>query len=79
MGMRNLIETSQRKAIASNATEADETRGLLRGIEVQERLGAGVGESTTNADLYTGTLPMFERAGFREVARREGRPIVRLG
>jgi GNAT superfamily N-acetyltransferase len=29
------------------------------------------------ADIYTGTLRMFEAAGFREVARRGRRPIVR--
>lgn len=34
--------------------------------------------SAASAELYTGTLPMFEQAGFREVARRRGRPIVRL-
>lgn len=33
--------------------------------------------SRTSAELYTGTLAMFERAGFREVTRRGGRPIVR--
>ncbi len=32
---------------------------------------------TSNADAYTGVLKMFERAGFREVERRRGRPIVR--
>jgi GNAT superfamily N-acetyltransferase len=30
-----------------------------------------------SADIYTGTLRMFEAAGFREVARRGRRPIVR--
>ncbi|MCA1736165.1 MAG: GNAT family N-acetyltransferase [Actinobacteria bacterium] len=34
--------------------------------------------SPTSASLYTGTLAMFEEAGFREVARRGGRPIVRF-
>jgi GNAT superfamily N-acetyltransferase len=29
------------------------------------------------ADLFTGTLALFEQAGFREVLRRGGRPIVR--
>jgi GNAT superfamily N-acetyltransferase len=29
------------------------------------------------ADIFTGTLRMFEAAGFREVARRGRRPIVR--
>ena len=35
------------------------------------------GGRRAGADLFTGTLGMFERAGFREVARRGGRPIVR--
>ena len=29
------------------------------------------------ASAFTGVLPMFERAGFTEIARRGGRPIVR--
>jgi GNAT superfamily N-acetyltransferase len=35
------------------------------------------GGKTSNADAYTGVLTMFQKAGFREVARRRGRPIVR--
>ena len=31
----------------------------------------------SNANAYTGVISMFERAGFREVARRGGRPIMR--
>jgi GNAT superfamily N-acetyltransferase len=39
-------------------------------------LDAGV--TKTSAELFVGTLPMFEAAGFREVARHApGRPIVR--
>jgi GNAT superfamily N-acetyltransferase len=30
------------------------------------------------AAMYTGTVPMFTRAGFTEVARHGGRPLVRL-
>ena len=30
-----------------------------------------------SGDIFTGTLAMFRRAGFDEVARRGGRPIVR--
>lgn len=30
------------------------------------------------ADLFTGTLDLFRAAGFTEIARRQGRPIVRL-
>lgn len=32
---------------------------------------------TSNADAFTGTLKMFERAGFTEALRRANRPIVR--
>jgi GNAT superfamily N-acetyltransferase len=32
---------------------------------------------TSNADAYTGVLKMYRDAGFREVTRRRGRPIVR--
>ncbi|CAN5279064.1 hypothetical protein BH18ACT5_BH18ACT5_14030 [soil metagenome] len=35
-------------------------------------------KSPASAGLFTGVLSMFEEAGFREVARRGGRPIVRL-
>jgi GNAT superfamily N-acetyltransferase len=38
----------------------------------------GTGRKLTNAEAFIGLLPMFEAAGFREVARRsESRPIVR--
>lgn len=33
--------------------------------------------AASNADAFTGTLAMFEDAGFTEAARRGGRPIVR--
>jgi GNAT superfamily N-acetyltransferase len=36
------------------------------------------GRRASNGDVFTGLLPMFTRAGFREVARRHpSRPIVR--
>ncbi|MGH2725252.1 MAG: GNAT family N-acetyltransferase [Actinomycetota bacterium] len=31
----------------------------------------------TNSEAYHGLVPMFEKAGFTEVARRGGRPIMR--
>jgi GNAT superfamily N-acetyltransferase len=35
-------------------------------------------KAASNADAYTGVVSMFERAGFREVARRkDNRPIMR--
>jgi GNAT superfamily N-acetyltransferase len=33
--------------------------------------------SYTSAEAYTGVVPLFEAAGFREVARRGARPIMR--
>jgi GNAT superfamily N-acetyltransferase len=33
--------------------------------------------SLSNAEVFTGTLELFDGAGFAEVARRGGRPIVR--
>jgi GNAT superfamily N-acetyltransferase len=35
------------------------------------------GHKPSNAAAFTGVLKQFERAGFVEVARRGGRPIVR--
>jgi GNAT superfamily N-acetyltransferase len=38
----------------------------------------GIRREITNAEAFVGLLPMFEAAGFRQVARRkEDRPIVR--
>ena len=49
-----------------------------RGAEVVEAYPIDTaGAKRSSAELYTGTLAMFERAGFEEVARRGGRPIVR--
>lgn len=35
------------------------------------------GGRAPTSSAYVGVLPMFEAAGFEEIARREGRPIVR--
>jgi ribosomal protein S18 acetylase RimI-like enzyme len=49
-----------------------------RGAEVVEAYPIDTaGGKRSSAGLFTGTLAMFERAGFEEVARRSGRPIVR--
>jgi GNAT superfamily N-acetyltransferase len=61
--------------------------GLLRAaVEFARAHGAATVEAypvdrgdARAADLYTGTVGLFERAGFREVARRTpDRPIMRL-
>jgi GNAT superfamily N-acetyltransferase len=49
-----------------------------RGARIVEAYPVDPNERTySNAEAYTGPLPMFEAAGFREVARRGKRPIVR--
>jgi GNAT superfamily N-acetyltransferase len=64
-------------ATALLAAAVDHARS--RGAEIVEAypIDTAARSSIANADLYTGTLAMFERAGFSEVARRDGRPIVR--
>jgi hypothetical protein len=59
----------------------------LLGAAVHHAAAHGAGEvegypldtrqPTADASLYTGTLPQFIAAGFQEIARRGGRPIVR--
>ena len=46
---------------------------LVEGVPIDTSTRAA-----SNADAFTGTLVMFEAAGFREAVRRGGRPIVRL-
>jgi GNAT superfamily N-acetyltransferase len=62
-------------ALLAAAVDHARARGaeLLEGYPVDPAAGRRV----TGARLATGTLPVFERAGFVEVARRGGRPIVR--
>jgi GNAT superfamily N-acetyltransferase len=62
-------------------------RALLRGAEEHAaRSGATALEAYpvdparrayASAEAYTGVVPLFEEAGFREVARRGSRPIMR--
>jgi GNAT superfamily N-acetyltransferase len=62
-------------------------KALLRGaVDHAARKGATIVEGypldaarkRPSAELYTGVVSMFEAAGFREVARRGARPIMRL-
>ena len=62
-------------------------RALVRGaVDHAARRGARVVEAYPvdptrraypSAEAYTGVMPLFEEAGFREVARRGNRPIMR--
>jgi GNAT superfamily N-acetyltransferase len=70
----------RRSGVAAALLAAAVDHARARGAEVIEAypIDTAARASTASADLYTGTLAMFERAGFTEVARRDGRPIVRL-
>ena len=68
----------RRRGVAAALLDAAVDFARRRGAEVVEAYPIDtVGGKRSSADLYTGTLAMFERAGFEEVARRGGRPIVR--
>ena len=68
----------RRQGVAAALLEAAVDFARQRGAEVVEAYPIDTGGGKrSSADLYTGTLAMFERAGFHEVARRGGRPIVR--
>jgi GNAT superfamily N-acetyltransferase len=68
----------RRRGVAAALLDAAVDFARRRGAEVVEAYPIDTaGGKRSTADLYTGTLAMFERAGFEEVARRGGRPIVR--
>ena len=69
----------RRKGVAGALLEAAASYARAHGAEAVEAypIDTASGSGKASADLYTGTLAMFERAGFTEVARRGGRPIVR--
>jgi len=62
------------RALLEGATAFARSRGaaVVEGYPIDT-----TGGRKESAALYTGTLTMFESAGFVEVARRGGRPIVR--
>jgi hypothetical protein len=62
------------EALLAAAVEHAASRGatVVEGYPIDTAGGRRAG-----ADLFTGTVGMFERAGFTEVARRGGRPVVR--
>jgi GNAT superfamily N-acetyltransferase len=58
--------------------EAATDHAASKGARIVEAYPRDPRRKISNAEAYTGLLPMFEEAGFREVARRSrGRPIVR--
>lgn len=61
-------------ALLDGAVEVARTRGYdqIEGYPIDTSAGA-----RGAAELFTGTLDLFERAGFVETLRRGGRPIVR--
>ncbi|HEX2562611.1 MAG TPA: GNAT family N-acetyltransferase, partial [Acidimicrobiales bacterium] len=68
----------RRRGVAAVLLDAAVDFAQERGAEVVEAYPIDpAGAKRSSAELYTGTLAMFERAGFEEVARRGGRPIVR--
>jgi GNAT superfamily N-acetyltransferase len=68
----------RRQGLAASLLDAAVEFARRHGAEVVEAYPIDTARGKrSSADLYTGTLAMFERAGFREVARRGGRPIVR--
>jgi ribosomal protein S18 acetylase RimI-like enzyme len=74
------IDRRQRhRGVAEQLLRAAVDHARARGGGLVEAYPIDTSERTSaaSADLYTGTLAMFERAGFHEVARRGGRPIVR--
>jgi GNAT superfamily N-acetyltransferase len=66
--------TAQRLLEAAVAFARDVGAATVEAYPVDQSV-----DRARDADLFTGTLAMFERAGFREVRRRRpARPVVRL-
>jgi GNAT superfamily N-acetyltransferase len=64
--------------VARALLEGAVAHALAEGAEVVEGYPLDpVGGRTTNAQAFTGVLDLFLAAGFEEVARRGGRPVVR--
>jgi GNAT superfamily N-acetyltransferase len=67
------------RGLGKRLLDAAVDHAARKGARVIEAYPKDPGQRTiTNAEAFVGLLPMFEAAGFREVARRSGdRPIVR--
>lgn len=68
----------RRKGVGEQLLRAAVAHARDRGATIVEGYPIDTAErAPASADLYTGTLGIFTRAGFHEVERRGGRPIVR--
>ncbi|MGH9246218.1 MAG: GNAT family N-acetyltransferase [Acidimicrobiales bacterium] len=68
----------RRAGVARQLLDAAVAFARARGAEAVEGVPVDTrGTRRESAGLYTGTLAMFEEAGFVEIARRRQRPIVR--
>jgi ribosomal protein S18 acetylase RimI-like enzyme len=68
----------RRRGVAEALLAAAVDHAGARGAAVVEGYPIDTaGGRRAGADLFTGTLAMFERVGFTEVGRRGGRPMVR--
>jgi hypothetical protein len=70
---------NRRQGVAKELLAGAVRFAKAQGAEVVEAYPIDTGpKSPGSSALFTGTLSMFLEAGFSEVARRGGRPIVRL-
>lgn len=68
----------RRRGVTEALLDAAITHATARHAELLEGYPIDTGDRRrSGGELYTGSLTIFERAGFTEVARRGGRPIVR--
>jgi GNAT superfamily N-acetyltransferase len=70
---------SRRQGVGAALLAAAVDHAAAHGAQEVEGYPIDAGQTSADADLYTGPLALFLAAGFREVARRGGRPIVRRG
>jgi GNAT superfamily N-acetyltransferase len=71
------IPRSQRgKGVATDLLQGAVDHARERGATTLEAYPVEAGERQPAANLFTGTRVMFERAGFREVARPRGAQLV---
>jgi GNAT superfamily N-acetyltransferase len=65
------------RGVAAALLAAAVEHAAAYGAEEVEGYPIDIRQRRADAGLFTGTLGLFTTAGFREVARRGGRPIVR--
>jgi ribosomal protein S18 acetylase RimI-like enzyme len=69
---------ARRQGVAAALLDAAVRHARAHGARVVDGVPVDVrGRGTRSADLFTGTTGMFESAGFVEIARRGGRPVLR--